>query len=79
MGVDVGTGSARVCLIDSAGAIKAVHSKDTRTWNPAANVYVSGYFATGISLADMRNRSNQLLIYGPPYHIAVRKSLKRVA
>lgn len=43
MGVDVGTGSARVCLIDSKGVIKAVHSKDTKTWNPAANFYVSSY------------------------------------
>lgn len=40
MGVDVGTGSARVCLIDAAGVIKGIHSKDTKTWNPRANFYV---------------------------------------
>lgn len=45
MGVDVGTGSARVCLVDAAGIIKAVHSKETRTWNPSANYYVCWFIS----------------------------------
>ncbi|KAI5778943.1 FGGY family of carbohydrate kinase [Geopyxis carbonaria] len=39
MGVDVGTGSARVCIIDETGEIKGVESKETQTWNPRANFY----------------------------------------
>lgn len=41
LGVDVGTGSARVCIIDHTGEIKAVESKEIQTWNPRANYYVS--------------------------------------
>ncbi|KAH0602218.1 uncharacterized protein H6S33_000574 [Morchella sextelata] len=39
LGVDVGTGSARVCIIDSTGEIKGVESKEIQTWNPRANYY----------------------------------------
>jgi ribulose kinase len=41
MGVDVGTGSARVCIIDEAGIIIAVESRDIKTWNDKADYYVS--------------------------------------
>jgi ribulose kinase len=41
MGVDVGTGSARVCIIDAAGVILAVESKEIRTWNERPDFYVS--------------------------------------
>ena len=40
MGVDVGTGSARVCIADAAGTIAAVESKEIRTWNDKADFYV---------------------------------------
>jgi ribulose kinase len=40
LGVDVGTGSARVCVINEFGEIKAVGSKDIRTWNPRVDFYV---------------------------------------
>lgn len=40
MGVDVGTGSARVCLIDELGNLRAIQSKKTETWNPRTNFYV---------------------------------------
>ncbi|KAI5848159.1 hypothetical protein BZA05DRAFT_404614 [Tricharina praecox] len=39
MGVDVGTGSARVCITSSAGEILVVESKDIRTWNEKADYY----------------------------------------
>ncbi|KAF8246239.1 Pentulose kinase [Wilcoxina mikolae CBS 423.85] len=39
MGVDVGTGSARVCIIDEAGIIAAVESRDIKTWNDKADYY----------------------------------------
>jgi ribulose kinase len=41
MGVDVGTGSARVCLIDQTGVMVAVESKEIKTWNEKADFYVS--------------------------------------
>ncbi|KIJ70361.1 hypothetical protein HYDPIDRAFT_143648 [Hydnomerulius pinastri MD-312] len=32
IGVDIGTGSARACLVDATGHIKASSTQDTRTW-----------------------------------------------
>lgn len=45
MGVDVGTGSARVCLIDEFGNLRAIQTKKIETWNPRTNFYV-GYDTT---------------------------------
>ncbi|ELR07408.1 hypothetical protein VC83_07520 [Pseudogymnoascus destructans] len=39
IGVDIGTGSARVCIVDRTGDIKAVASKDIRTWQPQNTFY----------------------------------------
>ncbi|PUU72171.1 hypothetical protein B9Z19DRAFT_1012454 [Tuber borchii] len=39
LGVDVGTGSVRVCIIDETGEIKGVESKDIKTWHEKANYY----------------------------------------
>lgn len=41
VGVDVGTGSARACIIDANGDIKAAVSKDIKTWEPRSGYYVS--------------------------------------
>ncbi|KAK4243941.1 Nup93/Nic96-domain-containing protein [Corynascus novoguineensis] len=35
IGVDVGTGSARACIIDSTGEIKALASENIKLWQPA--------------------------------------------
>ena len=32
IGVDIGTGSARACLVDASGRIAASDTQDTRTW-----------------------------------------------
>ena len=40
LGVDVGTGSARVCLIDEQGEIKGIQSKEIQTWNDKPDYYV---------------------------------------
>jgi ribulose kinase len=32
LGVDVGTGGARVCLIDSDGNVKGIAAEDIRLW-----------------------------------------------
>lgn len=40
LGVDVGTGSVRVCAIDHSGEIKGLVVKDIQTWNPKPDYYV---------------------------------------
>lgn len=40
IGIDVGTGSARACLIDSSGDIKALASEAIKLWQPQQGYYV---------------------------------------
>lgn len=40
IGIDVGTGSARACLIDSTGDIKALASEAIKLWQPQTGYYV---------------------------------------
>ncbi|KAJ8099746.1 hypothetical protein POJ06DRAFT_254385 [Lipomyces tetrasporus] len=39
IGIDVGTGSARACIIDSKGEIRAVASKNIQRWEPKPDYY----------------------------------------
>ncbi|KAI0485685.1 Nup93/Nic96-domain-containing protein [Xylaria cf. heliscus] len=39
IGIDVGTGSARACLIDSSGDIKALASEAIKLWQPQTGYY----------------------------------------
>ncbi|KAI1825098.1 Nup93/Nic96-domain-containing protein [Xylaria intraflava] len=39
IGIDVGTGSARACLIDSTGDIKALASEPIKLWQPQTGYY----------------------------------------
>ncbi|KAG4220889.1 hypothetical protein PC116_g30632, partial [Phytophthora cactorum] len=39
IGIDVGTGSARACLIDSSGDIKALASEAIKLWQPQQGYY----------------------------------------
>jgi nuclear pore complex protein Nup93 len=39
IGIDVGTGSARACLIDSSGDIKALASEPIKLWQPQTGYY----------------------------------------
>lgn len=41
IGIDVGTGSARACIIDSTGDIKALASENIGLWQPQTGYYVS--------------------------------------
>jgi ribulose kinase len=40
IGVDVGTGSARACVIDDTGDIISIASQDIGLWNPQQEYYV---------------------------------------
>ncbi|KAJ2905148.1 hypothetical protein MKZ38_006225 [Zalerion maritima] len=40
IGIDVGTGSARACIIDSTGEIKGLASNNIRQWQPQTGYYV---------------------------------------
>lgn len=40
IGIDVGTGSARVCIIDSKGDIIGLASENIRLWQPEHGYYV---------------------------------------
>lgn len=36
IGIDVGTGSARACIIDTTGEIKALAAQDIKLWQPVS-------------------------------------------
>jgi len=40
IGIDVGTGSARACIIDERGDIVGLASKDIGLWQPQTGYYV---------------------------------------
>lgn len=40
IGLDVGTGSVRACIIDEKGDILGVSAKDIKTWHEKADYYV---------------------------------------
>jgi hypothetical protein len=41
IGIDVGTGSARACIIDERGDIKGLASENIGLWQPQQGYYVS--------------------------------------
>lgn len=65
IGIDVGTGSARACIIDSKGDIVGLASENIGLWQPEYGYYVrhnpTYIQATPLTGAD---RSNPLPIFG---------------
>jgi ribulose kinase len=61
IGLDVGTGSSRACLINEKGDILSVAVKDIQTWHEKADYYVR----SRTELNGLTNRNNQQRIYGP--------------
>lgn len=41
IGIDIGTGSARACVVDDDGEIVGLASEDISTWQPQHGHYVS--------------------------------------
>jgi ribulose kinase len=54
IGIDVGTGSARACIIDSTGDIKALATENIALWQPETGYYVSSsiFYGTVESAID---------------------------
>ena len=71
IGLDVGTGSARACLIDDKGDILGVATKDIKTWHEKADYYV----LKPMHPTDFRN--NPQKTYGRPAVMSRKKSLKK--
>jgi hypothetical protein len=57
IGLDVGTGSARACLIDEKGDILSVATKDIKTWHEKANYYVC---LAGVKALICRNNRRRI-------------------
>lgn len=43
IGIDVGTGSARACIIDSEGEIKGLAAQEIKLWQPVSGIEASHY------------------------------------
>src|SRR5579859_7450328 len=60
IGLDVGTGSARACLIDEKGDILSVATKDIKTWHEKADYYVCTQDEAGSDFRNNRPRISGL-------------------
>jgi predicted NBD/HSP70 family sugar kinase len=77
IGIDVGTGSARACIINSTGDIKAVASKYIRIWQPKPEYYVRFTWKTPVILLLINLRNNPPRISGIAFpHVFVKSSQK---
>jgi ribulose kinase len=64
IGIDVGTGSARACVINEQGDILAVASKDISIWQPQTGYYVRYVLVKLVSTVGLLRRNNLRRIYG---------------
>jgi len=64
IGIDVGTGSARSCIISNTGSILAVHSQEIKLWNPKTGYYVNLPPPSSLAWCVDVNRNNQPQISG---------------
>jgi len=62
LGIDVGTGSARACIVDFTGELLAEVSKPIKTWNSKANFYVGDHhvYRVCIQMLFLNDASSKL-------------------
>jgi hypothetical protein len=72
IGLDVGTGSSRACLINEKGDILSVAVKDIQTWHDKADYYVR----SSTELNRLIGRNNRPRMYGP-HAVMLRSRLSR--
>lgn len=72
IGIDVGTGSARACIINEKGDIVGLASKNIGLWQPETGYYVGFHPCSEDSRTD-RARNNLLPISGGVSAIASSK------
>ena len=70
LGIDVGTGSARACIIDGKGDIVGLASENIGLWQPEQGYYVIPLpCPTNVQFSDFPRRSNPRPIYGDVFAI----------
>lgn len=75
IGIDVGTGSARACIIDYSGEIKGLAAQEIKLWQPVSGYEASHYVSEDtehrqldeILTQPLSCRSNQLRISGTQF------------
>lgn len=67
IGIDVGTGSARACIINEKGDIVGLASKNIGLWQPETGYYVSCQILVGWKTTDYHHRNNLPLTFGVVY------------
>lgn len=79
IGIDVGTGSARACIINEKGDIVGLASKNIGLWQPQTGYYVRLALEEAIaSVANRCDRNNLLLTSGDVSAIASSKLLLKI-
>lgn len=68
IGVDVGTGSARACIINDKGDIVGLASENIGLWQPQQGYYVCGHSYTHISLWIMAHVDCPIVLFLDLYH-----------
>ena len=64
IGVDVGSASARACLISDDGEMISSATEGTQTWRPQAQSIVCFRNTSKDALSDVFHRSNRRTTYG---------------
>ena len=78
IGIDVGTGSARACIIDDTGDIVGLAAEDITTWEPKPGYYVCRKHNQSVYELN-KYRNNRLIIFGAPSVRQLSKLLQKAA
>jgi ribulose kinase len=78
IGIDVGTGSARACIIDDTGDIVGLAAEDISTWEPKPGYYVCRKHSQNVYELN-KHRNNRLMIFGVPSVKQLKKLSQKAA